>query len=215
MPPSNTPNNRHNVAHHLAGRHLPSVIVFVAITATILTADLTVKSLAFRYIPSQPVKLTRHNSADHSIIPDHAPVTLVPKVLAIKLTTNTGAIFGLGKGSQWLFIVISIVATIVLLNIFYRSRPGDFSIHTTIALILAGALGNLHDRILFNAVRDMFWLFPGIKLPFGWSWPGDSHELYPWIFNIADATLIIGVFSLVVILWQHDKQSQTAQSAHD
>ena len=38
-------------------------------------------------------------------------------------------------------------------------------------MILAGALGNLWDRVMYDAVRDLFLLFPGVNLPFGWSWP--------------------------------------------
>nr|AEO37469.1 MMGP5 [uncultured organism] len=59
------------------------------------------------------------------------------------------------------------------------------------ALILAGLLGNLIDRLFFGSVTDMFDL--------GW-WP---------IFNVADSTLVIGVIGLVVyeIFWKGKNHS--------
>jgi signal peptidase II len=73
-------------------------------------------------------------------------------------------------------------------------------LHFGLALILAGALGNLYDRIMYGAVRDMLYLFPGVKLPFGITWPGGNPELYPWIFNIADAALCVGVVLIILTM---------------
>ncbi|MCH8259484.1 MAG: signal peptidase II, partial [Planctomycetes bacterium] len=76
------------------------------------------------------------------------------------------------------------------------------------ALILAGAIGNLYDRVMFGMVRDMLWLFPGVKLPFGLTWPGGgSDELYPWVFNIADASLLVGLGILMLGMYREDKKS--------
>jgi signal peptidase II len=75
-----------------------------------------------------------------------------------------------------------------------------------LALLLAGAVGNLYDRITFGVVRDMLWLFPGVKLPFGWTWPGGNDELYPWIFNVADAAMCV---ALVFLLWMMSRGDQS------
>jgi lipoprotein signal peptidase len=82
-------------------------------------------------------------------------------------------------------------------------------------MILAGALGNLHDRIHFNAVRDLLWLFPGLTLPFGLHWPGGQSGLYPWIFNIADVALLVGVALLLIIIWRGPKGAPVDQTAPD
>ena len=82
-----------------------------------------------------------------------------------------------------------------------------------LALILGGALGNLYDRVMFNAVRDMFWLLPGVKLPFGLRWPGGMDDAYPWLFNLADVALLAGVGMMVVILWFEDTRRQAAGKA--
>src|SRR5690606_34234449 len=54
----------------------------------------------------------------------------------------------------------------------------------------------LYDRMTYNAVRDLLWIFPDVHLPFGLSWPeffGGSTQVFPWIFNIADVALNVGV----------------------
>ena len=229
-----------STSHH-AGRHLASVIVFSIIVLVTLGSDLWFKAWSFRNVADQPLILDRdpedgttlvqtrdgadkliiqqraRESEPASAIPYHEGKVVVPGILALRLTINTGAVFGLGKGKQWVFVVISIVAVFVISFVFYRSDAKAKWFHITLALILGGALGNMYDRALYNGVRDMCLLFPGVKLPFGWSWPqflGGSDEVYPWIFNIADAALVIGVISLFIISWRADmrKQADPAKS---
>ena len=62
--------------------------------------------------------------------------------------------------------------------VFVTSRRGQPWLHIALGLITAGAIGNLYDRAVFGAVRDF--------LKFTVSW-------YPFIFNIADVLLCVGV----------------------
>ena len=203
----------------LAGRHWPSWVFAVAVTLLVLTGDLALKSWSFHTVAGKPVIVTQ-NSVDDPLFWHeyaHEPVPVVPYVLSLKLTLNSGAVFGFGKGKQWLFILISIAAVGVLGRVFWTTRAGAFWSHLALALILAGALGNLYDRIRFNAVRDMMWLFPGVKLPFGWRWPGNpgSDDIYPWIFNLADAALVVGVVLLLIIIWRAPKPQPVDHKAPD
>lgn len=188
-----------------AGRDLPSVGLFVILTAAVLAADLGLKAWSFAHVAGQPVQLKPGDAENPEFWRRHAHPTriLIPGVLGLRLTANTGAIFGLGRGGQWVFIGVSLVAAAVILWLFYRSAAGAWPVHIALALILAGALGNLYDRIRYGAVRDMLYLFPGVKLPWGLSWPGGNNELYPWIFNIADASLLIGILLLLAVSWRN------------
>ncbi len=175
------------------------LVAFALIAAALLAGDLMFKSWAFRTVAGTPVTL---NAAPPHEIPHHQPTTVVPNVLALQLTLNEGALFGLGQGYRWLFIVISVVAVAVIGSMFATATVKQRWTHAALALVLAGALGNMVDRVLYGAVRDMLYLFPGVKLPFGWAWTSgpNGDDLYPWIFNLADVYLVVGLAILAVTL---------------
>jgi signal peptidase II len=191
-----------------AGRHQSAVLRFVVVLLVLLAADLAVKSWSYRTVAGQPVQVQRAEDGTLPPLPRHDSRVVVPRILALHLTLNRGAVFGLAEGGRWIFVAFSIVATGVILVTFSRSRAGAWVLHVTLAAVLAGALGNLYDRLMFGVVRDMFLLFPGVNLPFGWSWPDGSRGLYPWIFNVADVCLVAGLLVLVVITWRTDEASK-------
>ena len=193
----------------IAGRDRSSLIVFFSIAIVVLAVDLAVKAAAFARVAGQNVIVTPENKDDPHLIPPHEAITLVPGVLSLKLTINNGAVFGLGSGGRVFFIGVTFIAIAVIVTIFWRSERRQRIIHFALAMILAGAIGNLYDRIVHGAVRDMLYLFPGVKLPLGWTWPGGSDELYPWIFNVADAALVLGVLLMLWTLLLHQPQSRT------
>jgi len=94
--------------------------------------------------------------------------------------------------------------------VFFLSRAGAWAQHVALALVLAGALGNLYDRIVYSGVRDMLYLFPGVRLPFGWQWSSQSDEVFPWIFNIADVSLLVGVSTLLILSWFSGQPRESA-----
>ncbi len=211
-----------------AGRSRRAVMVFLLITAAVLGADLLIKSWSFRTVAGTPVQLTPLVTENHrafwSQYPHEATV-VVPSVLNLRLTTNTGAVFGLGKGNRVVFIAVSVVATGVIGLLFWRSPHRAWVLHGALALILAGALGNLYDRWQYAAVRDMFHMLPGVNLPWGLSWPAPAvpaghppldgpTEVWPWIFNLADVALMVGVgLVLITSLFAPDPAKKPVASA--
>ncbi len=195
-----------------AGRCARAWTIALLTAAIALTADLWIKAWAFENVARVPVEL---GSGDR--IPQHDQIDLVPNVLSLKLTTNKGAVFGLGQGGQVFFIIISVAAVFVLGRVFWVSRASAHLTHIALALIFAGAIGNLYDRLRFSEVRDMLWLFPDVKLPFGLHWPGKSGSdlVYPWIFNIADAALVVGVGMMLLIMWFSPKPPPADQKSRD
>ena len=187
--------------------------MFAVTAAVLLAADLVVKWQAFERVAGQPVAL-RGGAEGQAAIPAHESVIVVRKLLALHLTANTGAVFGLGKGGRWVFVLFSIVASTVIITVFARSRARSRVLHVVLAMVLAGALGNLYDRLRFGVVRDMVLLFPGVKLPFGWRWPGGAEGLYPWIFNVADICLVAGLCVLVILMWREDSKVKKGR-AHE
>jgi len=64
---------------------------------------------------------------------------------------NDGAVFGSFRGNTGLFIVASIFALVFVLYLFANSKRTHRVLHIALALILAGAIGNLYDRAFIKA----------------------------------------------------------------
>lgn len=112
--------------------------------------------------------------------------------LPLTLAYNTGIAFGLPVPSagRVLLIGASVFVVIMLAGMFLQSKPGDLPRLTSISLVTAGALGNLVDRVRWDAgVVD----FIGpINLGF-MHWP---------IFNVADMAITAGAILLGLSLWR-------------
>ncbi len=130
------------------------------------------------------------------------PQVIIENVLSLHYSTNKGALFGMGQQLTWLFITASLAALLFVLYVFAKSTTGQRSFHVALGMILAGALGNLYDRI-FNGgeVRD----FIKIELHIG------DFELWPWIFNVADMLLVCGVSILMLNIWFGRKHPGTRE----
>lgn len=186
----------------------PKAILFaLALAIGVLVGDLALKSWSFRHVANAPIDM----GADEIFIPRHDGKEVIPKILNLKLVRNEGAVFGIGKGRREIFLAIGIIASMAMITVFLRSGARRYCLHAALALVFAGALGNMYDRAAFGIVRDMLWLFPGVKLPFGLNWPGGSHELYPWIFNIADVSLLVGLGLLMLVMYRDEKSAKRAK----
>ncbi len=197
-----------------AGHRPAAVLLFILVAVAVAAADLGLKYYAFHHVAGVPVALDLA-AAPYFGVPHHEPTVLIPGVLNLQLTANEGAIFGIGKGSRWVFIAVGIVAIGFVGRIFWRSDAKLVTFHIALALILAGAVGNLYDRAFYGVVRDMLHMFPESELPFGLSWPGGGRGLYPWVFNLADVALLLGVLTVIFVTWRHAPPKPVAGKAQD
>lgn len=123
----------------------------------------------------------------------------IPGWVHFHLAANQGAVFGLGQGHRALFLFVSVVA-IAFLTYLFATGPRSRFYQIVLGMLLAGVLGNMYDRLFLGYVRDMIYIFPGWENPIR-GWLPEDHawqELFPWIFNVADVLLCVGV-SLMVI----------------
>ncbi len=171
-----------------------------------LVLDLWSKSWAFLHVAGEPVVLVREellNRPDALLLPPDRIEALPWGLLDFQLMLNDGAVFGLGAGHRGLLIAFTAVAVGIAVWIFgWRTSARSPVVHLGIGLVLAGALGNLWDRILFGRVRDFLFMLPEWNLPFGLTWPGGRPEIWPWIFNIADMLLLIGLGLIFIHLYR-------------
>lgn len=174
-----------------------------------LAADLGSKYVAFDWIAGTPVRLDREAVLEignaNYMIPPHDPVTVVPHVLEFKLLANHGAVFGIGQGKRWFFILFTLLALVISVGMFAGwTTARDHLAHVAIGLVLAGGVGNLYDRYFYAFVRDFIHPLPGVTLPFGIAWPSGSREAWGYVSNVADLFLIIGIAVLMYrTLWPH------------
>ena len=128
------------------------------------------------------------------------PTWWIDGVFGVQLSTNRGALFGLGSGYSWLFAAFSVVAVVGIL--LWVARFGgwrDRWLTVCLGMITGGILGNLYDRIGLGwepgvpelerySVRD--WIH--------FKWEG-SYFFDPWPnFNIADSLLVCGAVMLMI-----------------
>lgn len=182
--------------------------------ALALAADLWTKEWAFRTVAGYPVVLQYDEVAGNPgyQLPFHTGQRVVsPDILDFHLVLNHGAVFGLGQGRGALFIVFTIIAVCAALYIFGRhTRSRSTMAHIGIALVLAGGIGNMYDRLTVGAVRDFLHIFPRRELPFGLHWPGGVDEWFPWVFNLADSELIAGMILLMISVHLADRRARKA-----
>ena len=117
----------------------------------------------------------------------------------LTLVYNPGAAFGLNLGSQsrWIFASLTLVALAIIVRLYRTTRPGDVTRVAALALVCAGALGNLFDR-----VRSPFGVVDFLDVGLGDSrWP---------TFNVADMAVSIGAAVLAWVLWQEDRAARAA-----
>lgn len=171
-----------------------------------LVADLWSKAYAFAHVAGLPVVIDRQQVLSVNdlgyLIPRHEPVVAIDRLLEFTLVLNPGAVFGIGAGQRWFFVVFTVIACMVAMLLFVRwTHARDWMAHAGFGLIIAGGIGNLYDRLVFACVRDFIHPFPGVRLPLGIAWPGGNNELWPYVSNIADALLIVGIVLLMIHAW--------------
>ena len=119
---------------------------------------------------------------------------VAPDFFSLVNVTNTGAAFGSFKGNNLFFIVISIVALVVVTVLLLRRRPADRWRDLSLALLLAGILGNLTDRLFYGHVID-FLLF-NLHIRFADPWPA---------FNVADSCISVAVVLFIIHSFRKQK----------
>ena len=190
--------------HGWAVRSPLAIGLFLMVCATALAGDLLSKHVVFSSFLNRPecaaevqaIRLAYRSQLDRD--PDATEILhlfqrdVVPGV-KFTLSTNPGVVFGM-EMPRWAMLAAHGAAVLMIAVFFAASERRAWSVHLSLALILAGALGNFYDRLyssvqlpgyepIINQVRDFV----------------DCSQMgYVWIFNLADAWLVIGVGILML-----------------
>ncbi len=121
------------------------------------------------------------------------PVDVIPGVLRLRLTFNSGGAFGLLQGVPGFFLVATVV--VLALILVWARRVEDSRLIVALGLVLGGGLGNLLDRV----ARP----YQGRVI--------DFIDLHVWpIFNVADMSIVVGT-GAVLLLWAGEGRRQAAR----
>jgi signal peptidase II len=116
-------------------------------------------------------------------------ITLVPEFFSLTYIKNDGGAFGILGGSQMILLVGSTVAVVVVLWMLLSGQPSKLTM-LGCGLILGGAAGNLLDRLSSGQVTDYI------------------HFSFWYIFNAADAAIVVGVGLLLLSALRSDRSGQ-------
>lgn len=108
--------------------------------------------------------------------------------------TNSGVAFGLFQGKGMMFSLIAVAVSVAVIYYYPRIKREDWALRTALVLQMAGALGNLIDRVRFNGKVTDFVSVGSFA-----------------VFNVADACITVGVFILLLGVYQQDRHAHRAQ----
>ena len=128
---------------------------------------------------------------------EEEPYAIIEHVFNFTYIKNPGMAFGIQIGSDSFFTIFTSIASLIILYLLYKLRSQEFSVQLALALIFAGAIGNLFDRIIYGKVIDFI-----------------DIELIRWpVFNIADIAVTVGMVIWIthVLIHNEDKKQQAEE----
>ena len=129
------------------------------------------------------------------------PISVIGDYVVLRLVYNQCAAFGicLGPYSRWIFLVLAMLALVVLGSMVRNTRDTDHGRLFVLGLLVAGAVGNVVDRI-----RSSQGVVDFIEVGIGnYRWP---------TFNVADSAITVGAIALAVSLWLEGRAHSTGEA---
>jgi signal peptidase II len=139
-----------------------------------LLADLLSKHIVFRALAGVPGRR----------------VEVLGSWLVITTQRNRGGVFGILQGKGYLFVLLSVVALGVVAWMLRQTAPGHRLLPLALGLVVAGAVGNLFDRLFLGYVRDFIYV-EAIRYP---------------AFNIADSCICVAAALLIIGVFTEEKK---------
>jgi len=126
--------------------------------------------------------------------------SIIGNVLWFESTLNTGVAFSMFEGMQILFVIVAAIASVLFVYLIISKKWLTSKLEKiSVALVLAGTIGNLIDRIVFNGVRDFIYL----------------KFINFAIFNVADMAITIGAILLCVAIIFFRKPKEEEKKTND
>lgn len=157
-------------------KYIQKISLFVIIVAILTSIDQTTKYLVTKYLKAG------------------SKIIVINDILEIFYFENNGAAFGILKGKQSFFYIVTIVVFIFILYYIYKlpMTKKMFPLFLNISLLTSGALGNFIDRVRLQYVVDFIYFKP-IDFP---------------VFNIADSYITIScvIFIYLIVFYYKNEE---------
>lgn len=155
-----------------------------ALALIIIVLDQITKAMVINAMPATP----------SSMLDGFRIAEVLPPYFNLTFVLNTGVSFGMfgGGEARWILSAFSIIVAIALAVWAYKSERRLLA--AAIGMVIGGAIGNVIDRIRFGGVVD-FLDFSGTGV-------------FPWIFNIADSGITVGVALLILDSFLGERRSK-------
>jgi len=129
----------------------------------------------------------------------HETIPVIRDFFYLTYVSNDGMVFGINfPWSMYFLAAASFLLTIFLIGYLWYERKGHILLRISLSLIIAGAIGNFIDRVMFKEVVDMFdFIF------WGYHW---------YIFNVADSAVTVGMILYLTYSFFLQPKKQTAKS---
>lgn len=114
--------------------------------------------------------------------------------LRITLIYNEGGVFGIMQGYKNLFLVMSLVVLALMIAYYIYEKNKTVLFTSAMALIVSGAIGNIIDRLVPGRSGVVDFIYVGFD---SFRWPA---------FNVADASIVVGAFLLIAVVFIEDKK---------
>jgi signal peptidase II len=140
-----------------------------------------------------------------------APIPALSKLFTITHVRNTGVAFGQFPGIGWLFMLVNLVVVVGILIYYPRIPAGQWQLRLASALIMAGSLGNMINRLWTAAhfAQDTGSLWSALRL----AYVTDFMDFKIWpVWNVADLCVVTGTAILALMLWRTERASATNEA---
>lgn len=122
---------------------------------------------------------------------DGSDVVIIKNLFSFSYLENRGAAFGILQNKVVFLAILTIAMTIAMIFYIYKYKPQSKLLKVSLALIIAGAIGNLYDRIFYKYVVDFILLH--------------YKEVYYFpTFNVADMLVVFGTIILAFCIIKED-----------
>jgi len=112
-------------------------------------------------------------------------IPIIKGLLYVTFVRNRGAAFGILKNQLPLFIFTALFAVVLIFLVISKKRQRPLILNISLGLILAGAIGNLIDRLFLGYVVDFI-----------------DFRIWP-VFNVADSAITVGAVLLGWSILKH------------